>query len=152
MKHLALFAALIVGSAPAAAQEAFDLQFDHSTVLVTDLGSSEAFYENILRLKPLDTPWGAGAPIRFYSLGGSRQLHVGVSDGTSRPDKTIHLAFAVRNFDAYLRFLREQGVVYGDFAGASGEPQVRPDGIRQVYLQDPDGNWIEINDAVHPRT
>ena len=24
---------------------------------------------------------------------------------------------------------------------------VRQDGIRQIYFQDPDGHWIEINDA-----
>jgi lactoylglutathione lyase len=23
----------------------------------------------------------------------------------------------------------------------------RPDGIRQIYFQDPDGHWLEINDA-----
>ena len=24
---------------------------------------------------------------------------------------------------------------------------IRADGVRQVYFQDPDGHWIEINDA-----
>ena len=25
-------------------------------------------------------------------------------------------------------------------------PQVRPDKVQQIYLQDPDGYWIEVND------
>jgi lactoylglutathione lyase len=24
---------------------------------------------------------------------------------------------------------------------------LRPDGVRQIYFQDPDGYWIEVNDA-----
>jgi lactoylglutathione lyase len=148
--RLALLVVLLVGSVPASAQELFELRFDHSTLLVTDLEASAAFYEHILHLEPLETPWGPTAPIRFFSLGGSRQLHVGLSDGRAAPDKNIHLAFAVGNFDAYLRFLSNNGVSYANFPGNSSSPQVRPDGVRQVYLQDPDGNWIEINDAAHP--
>ncbi|MDP1568603.1 MAG: VOC family protein [Vicinamibacterales bacterium] len=144
-----LLVALAVGPTPTAAQAVFDLRFDHSTLLVSDLAESAAFYEDILHLEALETPWGPTAPIRFYSLGGSRQLHVGLSDKRIEPDKNAHLAFAVQNFDAYLRFLRERGVKYVDFPGRSSDPQVRPDGVRQVYLQDPDGNWIEINDAAH---
>jgi lactoylglutathione lyase len=147
---IALITSLVAGSGPAAAQDVFDLHFDHSTVLVSDLDRSAAFYENILYLEALETPWGPTAPIRFYSLGGSRQLHVGLSEGRIEPDKNTHLAFAVQDFDAYLQFLRERGVAYVNFRGSSSDPQVRPDGVRQIYLQDPDGNWIEINDAAHP--
>ncbi|MEX1182073.1 MAG: VOC family protein [Gemmatimonadota bacterium] len=142
-----LLVALVAVSSPAAAQESFDLRFDHATVLVSDLERSAAFYENILQLAPLDTPWGPDAPVRFFSLGGSRQLHVGVTNRSIEPNKNSHLAFAVRNFDGYLRFLTDRGIAYVDFPGSSSDPQVRPDGVRQVYLQDPDGNWIEINDA-----
>lgn len=152
MKFLTLLISLIIGSAPATAQEAFDLRFDHTTILVSDLDRSAEFYENILHLEPLETPWGPAAPIRFFSLGGSRQLHVGLVDRRIEPDKNLHLAFAILNFDGYLRFLMEKGVSYTNFPGSSSDPQVRPDGVRQIYLQDPDGNWIEINDAAHPPT
>ena len=150
MKYLMLPFLLAVVPLEASAQEAFDLRFDHSTVLVTDLERSEEFYENILQLEPLATPWGPAAPVRFYSLGASRQLHVGLVGRAVEPDRNDHLAFAVLRFDEYLRFLREQGIAYTNFPGTSSDPQVRPDGVRQVYLQDPDGNWIEINDAAHP--
>lgn len=149
MKYVALLMALTFGSSRAAAQDAFDLRFDHTTVLVSDVEASAAFYGGILHLREIDTPWGPTAPIRFYSLGGSRQLHVGELDKRMEPAKNLHLAFSVRDLDAYLGFLRGQGIEYSDFAGSSDQPQVRPDGVRQVYLQDPDGNWIEINDAAY---
>ncbi len=149
MKLLMLLIALTIVSAPASAQGAFDLQFDHSTVLVSDLERSATFYENILQLGTLETPWGPAAPVRFYSLGGTRQLHVGLSDRPIVPDKTVHLALAVVDFDGYLRFLKASGIAYTNFAGTGSDPQIRPDGVRQIYIQDPDGNWIEINDAAH---
>jgi lactoylglutathione lyase len=152
MKRCKLLFVLLLASAPASAsaQDIFDLRFDHSTVLVTDLEASAAFYENILHLRPLETPWGSAAPIRFFSMGDARQLHMGLSDGPIGAGKDIHLAFALTNFDEYLQFLTERGIVFGNFSGSSNGPQIRPDGIRQIYLQDPDGNWIEINDAAHP--
>lgn len=148
MKSLMLLL-VVIASSPVSAQQEFDLQFDHTSLLVADLDRSAAFYENILHLKILETPWGDAAPVRFYSLGAARQLHLGVADRASEADRNVHLAFAIENFAEYLRFLNEQGVVYTDFPGSSRTPQVRPDGVRQVYLQDPDGNWIEINDARH---
>lgn len=148
--HIMLIVGMVGSSLPAAAQERFELRIDHSTVLVTDLEISGAFYENVLGLAKVETPWGPAAPIRFYSLGGTRQLHMGVTDRPIEPDKNDHLAFTVSNFDQYLAFLREQRVEYTNFAGTRREPQVRPDGVRQIYLQDPDGHWIEINDARHP--
>ena len=146
---LILGLALLIPPAHARAQAVFDLAFDHPTVLVADLESGAAFYEDVLGLTHIDNPWGPAAPIRFFSLGEGRQLHVGVSDRVA-PDKNSHLAFAVADFDGYLVFLKEKGVVYGNFAGVIDTPQVRPDGVRQVYFQDPSGNWIEVNDARHP--
>lgn len=146
----AVLVVAFLGAAPASAQDRFDLGFDHSTVLVTDLDASAAFYASILHLEPLETPWGPTAPIRFFALGGGRQLHMGVTDRSIEPDRNSHLAFTVPRFDAYLEFLSERGIAYGNFAGTSGDPQVRPDGIRQIYFQDPDGNWIEINDTARP--
>lgn len=37
-------------------------------------------------------------------------------------------------------------------SGAHSPMRQDPAGVRQVYLQDPEGNWVEINDAGHPET
>ncbi|RYF13836.1 MAG: VOC family protein, partial [Flavobacteriales bacterium] len=34
-----------------------------------------------------------------------------------------------------------------NFNKVISEVTLRPDGIHQLYLQDPDGHWIEVNDA-----
>ena len=36
-------------------------------------------------------------------------------------------------------------VKYQNLKG-DGKVTLRPDGVNQIYLQDPDGYWIEVND------
>ena len=36
--------------------------------------------------------------------------------------------------------------LFGNLAGERGRLHTRADGIRSVYLQDPDGYWIEVNE------
>ena len=91
--------------------------------------------------------------IRFFETGNNQQLHIGqvnVDDyGDVKVNKVLHIAFAVNDFDGYLIYLNEKGINYSNFAGESKKAQTRPDGVRQIYFQDPDGYWIEINDAKH---
>jgi len=47
---------------------------------------------------------------------------------------------------AFTKHLDEHKVKYGNWAQSSKEAQVRPDKVKQIYLQDPDGYWIEVND------
>ena len=57
------------------------------------------------------------------------------------------MALATTEFDALVERLKSLGVEYVDVTRAEGRFRQRADGIRQVYFQDPDGHWIEINDA-----
>jgi len=41
--------------------------------------------------------------------------------------------------------LDQMHVKYRNFKG-DGKISARPDGIKQIYFQDPDGYWIEVND------
>ena len=54
-------------------------------------------------------------------------------------------SFTVPDLQKFTAHLDELHVKYGNWKGDSKEPQLRPDGIKQVYLQDPDNNWIEVN-------
>ena len=38
------------------------------------------------------------------------------------------------------------GVKYGNWAQTNKGPEIRPDGVKQIYFQDPDGYWIEVDD------
>ena len=43
--------------------------------------------------------------------------------------------------------LNKAAVLYEDLAGKPQTVQVRVDGVKQIYFKDPDGYWIEVNDA-----
>ena len=61
--------------------------------------------------------------------------------------KTIHFSLAVKPFDKFVDYLRAQKIPFYDWLGLPGKIAKRADGIQQVYVQDPDGYWIEINDV-----
>ncbi len=54
--------------------------------------------------------------------------------------------------DLIIQRLKERGVQWSDFAGSKGTVgTVRTDGVRQIFFRDPDGYWIEVNDATKTR-
>ncbi|MEM5567016.1 VOC family protein [Psychroserpens sp. AS72] len=152
MKKLILMFTLIFSSFYSIAQT-FELQHDHSTIQVDNIDISAEFYNDILNLKELETPWPEYKLIRFFETGKNQQLHIAQAQvdqyGDVKVNKVLHLAFTVNDFDGYLEYLNEKGIEYSNFTGESKIIQSRPDGVRQIYFQDPDGYWIEINDANH---
>src|SRR5215203_1038614 len=121
-------------------------QFNHITVYVVDLKKSAEFYKNALQLQEIPEPFHDNRHV-WFKIGEHNQLHVVSGAKEVNPhDINIHLAFSVRSVENFSRHLDSSGVKYGNWAQSSKEPQVRPDGIKQIYLQDPDGYWIEIND------
>ena len=60
---------------------------------------------------------------------------------------STHLALATATFDATIAHLERQGITYVNLAREPNKVHARQDGTRQIYFQDPDGHWIEINDA-----
>jgi hypothetical protein len=46
----------------------------------------------------------------------------------------------------FIANLENYKVACEDWPGEQGQITIRPDGIQQIYLKDPDGYWIEIND------
>ena len=64
-----------------------------------------------------------------------------------RRPRSTHFALATSEFEPMLKRLRGAGVRYEALSGVAHEVSVRFDGVRQVYFQDPDGHWIESNDA-----
>jgi len=52
----------------------------------------------------------------------------------------------VANFDEFISKLKQDGISFEDVAGKKNAITTRVDGVHQVWLQDPDGYWLEIND------
>lgn len=147
MKKLLIITALIISSLCSFAQS-LSMTLDHISIVVKDVEKSEEFYKNILHLKEVPTPWGENTPLPavFFDLGNKLELHVTEFNSEIKLHKFIHFAFTVNDFEGYLDFLNKNGVEYGEFSGKNMKYQTRLDGVRQIYFQDPDGYWIEIND------
>ncbi len=38
-------------------------------------------------------------------------------------------------------------IAYSDWPGKPNTVNIRADGIKQIYFQDPDGYWLEVNNG-----
>ncbi|MHB1101516.1 MAG: VOC family protein [Devosia sp.] len=121
-------------------------RLDHIALLVRDLDETARFFTEVLHIREVPNPMG-GTEIRWFEFGNGQRFHIQAGDiSTTHVDKRAHFAFSAADFDEALAFLRRKGVAFSDFKGTPGAVNVRPDGIRAVFLQDPNGYWIEIND------
>ena len=120
--------------------------FNHTTVYVVDLEKSTDFYKNVMQLERIPDPFKDGRH-NWFKIGEHSQLHVvGGATAISPHDVNIHLSFRVASLNDFMKHLDQLQVKYGNFKGDSKTVQIRPDGVHQVYFQDPDGYWIEVND------
>jgi lactoylglutathione lyase len=120
-------------------------ELDHTTVYVRDLQKSAEFYEKVVGLEKIADPFKDGRHIWFRS-GPHQQLHVvlGATEATVN-NIDVHFAFRVASVPDFMTHLDHMQVQYRNFKG-DGKVSARPDGVRQIYFQDPDGYWIEVND------
>ncbi len=119
--------------------------FNHIALSVKDVNVSAKFYTNVLNLKTIPLPPEA-KDVKWMSLGDGKELHLlSVLKDDIKTNKAIHLALSTANFDEFVQKLSEMKVEYSDFPGNLNKINVRPDGIKQVFFQDPDGYWIEVN-------
>jgi len=122
------------------------IRLDHIALLVRDLDESARFYTAIPGIREVPNPMG-GTHIRWFEYGLGQRFHLQAGDiGTTHVEKGTHFAFSTDDFDAMLEALQARGLAFADFKGTSGAINVRPDGMRAVFLEDPNGYWLEIND------
>jgi lactoylglutathione lyase len=121
-------------------------EFDHATVHVRDLQKSAEFYEKVMGLERIPEPFKDGLHI-WFRMGAHEQLHVvGGATAATQHEIDVHVAFRVASLADFMAHLDQMHVKYRNFKGDEKIPTARPDGVKQVYLQDPDGYWIEVND------
>ena len=124
-------------------------EFDHTTVYVRDLQKSAAFYDKVLELERIPEPFHDGRHV-WYRIGAHDQLHV-VSGAisTMEHDINVHLAFRVATFADFTARLDRMNIPYRKSVRGDGKvASIRPDGVHQLYFQDADGYWIEVNDDI----
>jgi lactoylglutathione lyase len=121
-------------------------RLDHIALLVRDLDESVSFLTGVLGLTEMANPMG-GTAIRWIEIGDGRRFHVQAGDiARVHVEKQTHFALSATDFDGILARFRAEGVAFSDMKGTPGAMNTRPDGMRAVFLQDPNGYWFEIND------
>ena len=124
------------------------LAFDHISLHIRDLAKSARFYSEILGLEEIENKTYR-PEIRWFGFDGRRSVHL-ISGGADPPPQrpiNSHYALSSAHFEEAIKFLKEKGIEFCDSKGKRGEIGFRADGVRQIYFQDPDNYWIEINEA-----
>jgi|GEM_PF-240433 catechol 2,3-dioxygenase-like lactoylglutathione lyase family enzyme len=118
---------------------------NHVTVLVRDKQRSEKFYVETLGLEPVRL--GSSLWIRV----GQSFVHVTDSSGEPPVNSFQHLCLEVRGLPAAMKVLAAKGVELFGLDSRLARFPLDPDnlGQNQVFLSDPDGNLIELNDAAN---
>lgn len=119
------------------------LSYNHVGLAVKDLKTSVAFYREIIGLSPLDVPDNLLAIRRWFKIAPGQELHLllGRENAVTNNDKNsahFSLSIPTNSADEIEAYLKEKNVVY--------HRQKRFDGAFQIYVTDPDGYVIELNE------
>ncbi|MEC4004724.1 VOC family protein [Flavobacterium sp. SUN052] len=121
------------------------LTLNHIALSVKDVDQTADFYKNVLGFQEITNKTKVEG-IRWFSLGDGRELHlVSTVKETFVLNKAIHIAFTTSNFDAVISRLNQLKITYTSWTGELNKITIRADGIKQIYIPDPNGYWIEIN-------
>ena len=146
MKKYFLPVALLALSFTGTAQK-ITPKLNHIAHYVVDLKLSGNFYMNIIGLDSIPEPFHDGKHI-WLSVGYKSHLHlIQGATGSSILPKNSHLCFTVPSVTDFIKVLDKNKIEYENWAGEKMAVTNRVDGVKQIYFKDPDGYWLEINDA-----
>lgn len=120
---------------------------NHTAIYVTDLLVSTHFYQDILGLDTIPEPFHDGRHA-WFSIGNKCTLHI-IQGAAAKKEyfKSSHTCFNVPSVSDFITLLKANKVEYENLAGEKNAVTTRVDGVKQIYFKDPDGYWLEINDA-----
>ncbi|MEM9663396.1 MAG: VOC family protein [Bacteroidota bacterium] len=118
------------------------LYLDHVSLPVAELDRSVHFYGRVLGLETVPRPAFA-FPGAWFKLGPGQTLHLIEAHEATVPggSRSHHFALRVASVEAAAEALREAGL------SPMRGPKQRPDGVWQVFYQDPDGHYLELTEA-----
>ena len=130
-----------------AQEESFKLTFNHQALPVKQLKKTGDFYINILGFEEIEVTASQNPPKRWLMNHEGKQLHLITSDDQAPTTIINHMAFSTSDLDKVVAHLQKNKVDYWTDEGKKNVVRIRKDGVRQVKIQDPEGHWIEINEA-----
>lgn len=118
---------------------------NHIAVYVKDLKVSTDFYMNMVGLDTIPEPFHDNRHT-WFKVAEHSHLHLiqGAKEVTPH-DKNSHLCFSVNSIDDFIKVLEKNKIPYEAWNGKAQSVTTRVDGVKQIYFQDPDNFWLEIN-------
>jgi len=121
--------------------------FNHAALCARNLRKTADFYSTVLELQKIHHPFNDTLHV-WFKIGEGLALHIIQGDCPETVHNIgIHLCFSVVSLDAFMKHLDALNIKYGNWTGEPKKVQLRADGVHQIYFQDPDNFWIEVNDA-----
>ena len=141
-----LLPVLLLGFLTCNAQD-FEFDYDHYSFVVQDLKKVGDFYADVLKLEEIPHPSDPDG-FRWFRIRGNSQLHlIGKDTVIPQENKSVHLCLSTPKLNAFIEHLNTKKVPFWDWPGKMGAVTTRADGVKQIYILDPEKNWVEINDA-----
>lgn len=122
--------------------------FNHIALSVKDVDQSVLFYQKVLQLEEVENT-ASNSKTRWLSLNEGKQLHL-----IPRPsfeikiNKAVHFALSTPNLEKVVFDLKNLNIEFSDWKDVPNKIYIRKDGIKQIYFQDPNGYWIELNNDI----
>ena len=121
---------------------------NHIALSVKDVNESIEFYKKVLLLTEIKNT-ASNSKTRWLSISEGKQLHlIPRPNAEIKTNKAVHFALATTTLNTFIKHLDELNVEYSDWLDTPNKDYIRKDGIVQIYFQDPNGYWIEINNDI----
>ena len=149
MKKVSLFFIAVLCTILLQAQDSIvsKFSFNHLALSVKDVNRSAEFYATVLQLPEILNRTKMEG-IRWFTLGDGKELHlISIIKEPIIINKAVHMGLATKNIDAFVQRLERLKITYSDWPGKTNTVNIRTDGVKQIFFQDPDGYWVEVNDA-----
>lgn len=142
---MSIIAISLTGLLSAQDSMSFKFSINHLAISVKEVSRSAEFYIRVFGLTEI-TNRSKIEGIRWFVLGDGRELHlISVIKEKVAANKALHLGLTTASFDSFVKRLDSLKISYCDWPGKPGTVNIRADGIRQIFFQDPDGYWLEVN-------
>lgn len=115
--------------------------YNHVALAVANIDSSARFYREIIGLEQIQVPENLKSIRAWFKIAPGQELHLlaGRSAPVSNNDRNgAHFSFTIPNADPVEEYLKKKGLPY--------IRQQRFDKAWQIYITDPDGYVIELNE------
>ncbi len=143
--NLLLIAFSFSGFLLAQENTSFNFRYNHLALSVKDVDRSAEFYMKVLKL-PEILNRSKIEGVRWFVFADGLELHlISAIKQDVVTNKALHLALTTSNLDDFIKTLNTMKIAYSDWPGNPQKINIRADGIKQVFFQDPDGYWIEVN-------